>query len=96
MQIKQARKEPAKREHDTGTELKLITFDTIRSSARISGCVHSGLARMNGEAKRKLKLSPRGAFAKSGLCALPELPLSFAQGGRGGEERGTQLTTCQG
>lgn len=51
MQIKQAWKELVKRKQDTGTKLKLITFDTIRSSGRISGCVHSGLASMNGEGK---------------------------------------------
>lgn len=51
MQIKQAWKELVKREQDTGTKLKLITFDTIRSSGRISGCVHSRLASMNGEGK---------------------------------------------
>lgn len=51
MQIKQAWKELAKCKQDTEPKLKLITFDVIRSSGCISGCVHSGLASMNGEGK---------------------------------------------
>lgn len=51
MQIKRAWKELAKCKQDTETKLKLITFDVIRSSGCISGCVHSGLASMNGEGK---------------------------------------------
>jgi len=51
MQIKQAWKEFVQRKQDTESKLKLITFDTIRSSGCVSGCVHSRLANMNGKGK---------------------------------------------
>lgn len=84
MQIKRAWKELAKREQDTGTKLKLITFDMIRSSGCISGCVHSGLASMNGEAKESN--SPLEVPLPSLGCALCPRSL-FLCGEREGERR---------
>lgn len=87
MQIKQAWKELVKREQDTETKLKLITFDMIRSSGCISGCVRSGLASMNGEGGKESN-SPLEVPLPSLGCARCPRSLFLWRREREGERRG--------